>query len=224
MPGAPEPLVLVGAGGFGRESAELVRAINGANAGPRWTLLGFVDDDETLWGRTVSGTPVLGGIDSLGDLPDARVVLCTGHPGNFRSKERIARRLGLEPERYATLVHPSTVLPESCRIGHGTVVMAGCVVTADVELGAHVGVMPQAVFTHDDLLADFVTVGAGVRVAGAVRVREGAYLGSGCLIREGLTIGPWALVGMGAVVTRDVPGGEVWAGAPARFFRPVEQA
>jgi sugar O-acyltransferase (sialic acid O-acetyltransferase NeuD family) len=223
MPGAPEPLVLVGAGGFGRESAELVRAVNEAHSGPRWALAGFVDDDDKLWGRSVSGTPVLGGIDSLADLPDARVVLCTGHPGNFRSKERIARRLALEPERYATLVHPSTVLPASCRIGHGTVMMAGCVVTADVELGAHVGVMPQAVFTHDDRLEDFVTVGAGVRVAGAVQVGEGAYLGSGCLIRENRTIGPWALVGMGAVVTRNVPAGEVWAGAPARFLKRVEQ-
>jgi acetyltransferase-like isoleucine patch superfamily enzyme len=54
-----------------------------------------------------------------------------------------------------------------------------------------------------------------------VHVSEGAYLGSGCLIRENLTIGPWALVGMGAVVTRDVPGGEVWAGMPARYVRPV---
>jgi sugar O-acyltransferase (sialic acid O-acetyltransferase NeuD family) len=224
MPGAPEPLVLVGAGGFGRESAELVRAVNEASEGPRWELVGFVDDDEELWGRSVSGTPVLGGIDSLADRPDARVVLCTGHPGNFRSKERIARRLDLAPERYATLVHPGAVLPESCRVGHGTVVMAGCVITVDVELGDHVGVMPQAVFTHDDRLEDFVTVGAGVRVAGAVRVREGTYLGSGCLVRENLTIGPWALVGMGAVVTRDVPAGEVWVGAPARFLRPVDQA
>jgi sugar O-acyltransferase (sialic acid O-acetyltransferase NeuD family) len=221
MPAAPEPLVLVGAGGFGRESAELVRTINAAGAEPRWRLLGFLDDDEELWGRSVSGMQVLGGIESLADLPDVRAVLCTGHPGNFRSKQRIADRLGLEPERYATLVHPSVVLPASCRVGHGTVVMAGCAATTDVDIGAHVGVMPQAVFTHDDRIDDFATVGSGVRVSGTVHVGEGAYLGAGCLIRENLTIGPWALVGMGAVVTRDVPGGEVWAGSPARFLRQV---
>jgi acetyltransferase-like isoleucine patch superfamily enzyme len=103
----------------------------------------------------------------------------------------------------------------------GTVVPAGVVLTVDVEVGAHVGLMPQAIVTHDDRLEDFVIVGAGARLAGAVRVREGAYLGAGCLIRESVTIGPGALVGMGAVVTRDVPGGEVWAGVPAQRVRPV---
>jgi sugar O-acyltransferase (sialic acid O-acetyltransferase NeuD family) len=220
---APEPLVLVGSGGFGRETAEVVRAINAAAApdSPRWQLLGFLDDDERRWGKPVSGTPVIGGIDEVHALPDAAVVVCTGHPRCFTSKKRIVGRLGLGPERYATLVHPAAVVPPSCALGGGTVVLAGVVATADVRVGAHVGLMPHVVLTHDDRLEDYVTAGAGVRVAGAVHVREGAYLGSGCMIREGVTVGPWALVGMGAVVTRDVPGGEVWSGVPARFARPV---
>ena len=217
-----EPLVLVGSGGFGREAADLVRTINASADRARWDLLGFLDDDSSLWGHEVSGTRVLGGLDELADLPAARVAVCTGHPGNFRSRKAIVGRLGLEPERYATLVHPGAALASRCSLGPGTVVHAGVVATTDVSVGAHVAVMPQAVFTHDDTLDDYVTVGAGVRVAGAAHVSEGAYLGSGCLIRENRTIGSWSLVGMGAVVTRDVPPGEVWAGNPARYVRPVQ--
>jgi len=219
---ATEQLVLIGSGGFGRETAELVRAINAvAGSRPRWDLAGFLDDDPARWDERISGTPVLGGLDRLAELPDARVVVCTGHPGNFTSKHRIVQRLALEPERFATLIHPAATVPASCSLGTGTVILAGAVATTAVEIGSHVAVMPQAVFTHDDRLDDFVTIGAGVCLAGAVHVQEGAYLGGGVLVRENRTIGPWALVGMGAVVTEDVPGGEVWAGVPARRLRTV---
>src|SRR5215210_6224698 len=83
-PAQGEPLVLIGSGGFGRETAELVRAINDGETSPRWSLLGFLDDDPARWGTTQSGVRVLGGTDQLaGGLPDSRVVVCTGHPGDF---------------------------------------------------------------------------------------------------------------------------------------------
>jgi acetyltransferase-like isoleucine patch superfamily enzyme len=82
--------------------------------------------------------------------------------------------------------------------------------------------MPTAVFTHDNVVEDFATFGAGVRIGGRVRVGEGAYVGSGALIREDRTIGHWALVGMGAVVTRDVPASEAWIGSPARHYRRID--
>lgn len=222
---ASQPLVLVGSGGFGRETAEAVRAINADHAArhgaPRWDLLGFADDAQARWGTVVSGVPVLGAIDGLrdGDLSHAAVVVCTGHPGDYGSRRRIVERLALDPARYATLVHPTAVVPGSCTLGGGTVVLAGTVLTVDVAVGDHVAVMPQCVLTHDDVIGDYATIAAGVRLAGGVRVQDGAYLGSGCLIREDRVVGAGALVGMGAVVTRDVGPGEVWAGVPARRLR-----
>jgi acetyltransferase-like isoleucine patch superfamily enzyme len=96
------------------------------------------------------------------------------------------------------------------------VLHAGVVLTAAVRLGRHAAVMPHVVLTHDDVVEDAVTFGAGVRLAGAVSVGAAAYLGSGALVREGRRIGAGALVGMGSVVVRDVPAGETWAGNPAR--------
>ena len=219
---SPRPLLIAGAGGFGREAAEAVRALNAQR--PTWDLLGFLDDDPALRGREVGGLPVLGPLASLDRFADAKLVVSVGNPDNYFARRRIVRRLGLPPSRFATIVHPAAVLPPTAEVGPGTVLLATVVATAGVHVGAHVVVMPGVVLTHDDHVADFATLGAGARLAGGVRVEEGAYIGAGALIREHRVIGPWALVGMGAVVTGDVPGGEVWAGVPARFLRPVERA
>jgi sugar O-acyltransferase (sialic acid O-acetyltransferase NeuD family) len=220
-PVSRRPLLIVGAGGFGRETAEGDRAAEEER--PRWDLLGFLDDDPMLQGQEVEGIPVVGPLSAVERLADAMLVVSVGHPGNYYARQRIVRRLALDPSRYATIVHPAAVVPPSAELGRGTVLLATVVATTGVRIGAHVAVMPGVVLTYDDSVADYATLGAGVRLAGGVRIREGAYVGAGALVREHRTVGAWALVGMGAVVTDDVPAREVWAGVPARFLRRVAE-
>jgi sugar O-acyltransferase (sialic acid O-acetyltransferase NeuD family) len=204
-------LVIVGAGGFARETA------SAALAGGR-RVLGFVDDNPDLHGSVRSGLPILGPVDHVVGL-DADVVVCVGNPRNYTVRQRIVERLGLPAGRYATVLHPSVSIGTGSSVGEGTVLLAGTVLTADVTVGAHVAVMPQVVLTHDDLVGSYATVASGVRLGGGAILGTGAYVGSGALIREGVTVGEWSLVGMGSVVLRDVPPGQVWAGSPARFLR-----
>jgi sugar O-acyltransferase (sialic acid O-acetyltransferase NeuD family) len=212
-----KPLLIIGSGGFARETLELVRAINRVSGS--WQLLGVLDDDPRTHGRHVHGVEVIGPSAAVHDHPGALVTACVASPDDPLRRVALIERLALPPERYATLVHPAAVVPESGSIGPGCVIHAGSVLTADVALGGHVAVMPAVVLTHDDVVGEGVTFGAGARVAGGVTIERGAYVGSGALVREGLRIGPGAVVGMGAVLTRDVPAGEVWAGVPARRFR-----
>lgn len=214
----PAPLLIVGSGGLARETLELVRAVN--ERSPAWTVEGILDDDPQTHGRRIHGVPVIGSSEMVHEHPGARVVLCVASPGNPTGRLRLARRLGLPGERYATLVHPAAVVPASASVGAGSILHAGVVLTADVSLGAHVVAMPVCVLTHDDRIADGVTFGAGACVAGGVTIEEAAYVGSGALVREHVTIGAGAVVGMGAVVTTSIGGGEVWAGVPARPLRP----
>jgi sugar O-acyltransferase (sialic acid O-acetyltransferase NeuD family) len=211
------PLLLVGAGGFARETAEAVRAVNDVT--PRWRIVGFLDDAPGLGGTSVDGLPVLGPVDRVADFPDAAVAVCVASHRNQGARRVIVQRLGLASERYATIVHPAAVVPPATELGAGSILLAGVTLTTAVRVGAHVQMMPQVVVTHDDVIGDYATFGAGVRLAGNVVIGEGAYVGSAAAVREGLTVGAWSLVGMGSVVLHDVPDNEVWAGVPARAIR-----
>ena len=213
-------LIIYGAGGFARETAQTVHAMN--LTGASWNLVGFIDDDPRRRGQVIDGTVVLGSREQIPHFPDASLVVCTGRPGDYVSRMRIVRELGLGLERYATIIHPSAAVSRSSSIGPGSVLLAHVSLTAAVSIGAHVAVMPQVTLTHDDVIEDFTTIASGVSLGGSVRVEQCAYLGAGALIREARTIGAYSLIGMGAVVTRDVPSGEVWAGVPARRLRAAD--
>ena len=215
------PVVLVGAGGLGREVLSALRAIAGDAPAPVW---GFVDDRAETWETSIDDVRVLGPVAALtdGSLAGCAAVICTGRPGNTRSRVVIDEALQAAAVPFATVVHPTASLALGTDVGEGSILLAQVVATAPVTIGRHVVAMPQVVFTHDDLIGDYTTFGAGVRLAGGVVVEPGAYVGSGALVREHLTIGAGALVGMGSVVTHDVPPYEVWAGNPARRLRTLE--
>lgn len=207
-------LILVAASGLAQEVAEAARA-GGI------VVRGCLDDDPARWGECLGGwLPVLGGLDELDRYPEDRVALCAGK-GSARAS--IARRLGsvgFDPGRYATVIHPSVTVPESCSVGEGSVLLAGCVLTASVSLGSHVVAMPQVTLTHDNVVDDFATLCAGVTLGGYVRVGGESYLGMAASVRERVVVGAGSTLGMGSVLLRDLPAGEVWAGVPARRLGP----
>ncbi|MFF5973163.1 NeuD/PglB/VioB family sugar acetyltransferase [Streptomyces sp. NPDC012769] len=205
-------LVIIGAGGFARETAQAALAAG-------LPLAGHLDDDPALHGVALDGVPVLGGTERVPKLKDASFVVCVGNPRDYASRARLVRRLGLPEHRYTTVVHPTASVSASSTVGRGTVLLAHAVLTASVRLGRHVAVMPQTVLTHDDEVGDLATLASGVRLGGGARIGRGGYIGAGALVREGVTVGDWSLVGMGSVVLADVPPGEVWAGSPARRLR-----
>lgn len=212
-------LVIIGAGGFARETAAAVTAVNEVRA--IYRLLGHLDDNPALHGQQRAGVPILGGLELLGELPDASVVVCVGNPRDHTARRRVVARLDQPLHRYATIVHPAAAVARDCLLGAGTVLLAHTALTASVRVGNHVAVMPQVVLTHDDVVDDFATLTAGVRVGGAATIGPGAYIGAGALIRESVHVGAWSMVGMGSVVLGDIPAGQVWVGQPAHYLRDV---
>ena len=85
------------------------------------------------------------------------------------------------------------------------------------RLGSRLYVMNHVHVGHDSVLDDDVTLAASTTLAGHVEVGAGVNLGLACVLHQRRVVGPGAMVGMGAVVTRDVPPYAKAFGAPARI-------
>lgn len=197
-------LVIIGAGGFGRELIDIVADVNAVC--PTFGLLGFLDDAAVR-------TDLLGrlGVRWLGPTSDipagASHVIAIADPVTRRQIDEVASAAGSPAAR---LIHPASTVSRHATLGPGCVLAAGARVMTDVVLGRHVHVNMNSAIGHDSELADFVTLFSGVQVGGGVVIGPGATLGAGSTILPGIRIGAGAYVGAGATVVRDVePGATV---------------
>jgi sugar O-acyltransferase (sialic acid O-acetyltransferase NeuD family) len=213
--GAARPLVIVGAGGHGRETLDVVEAINAVE--PRWEVLGFAADDADADLLARRGVPLLGPPSVLADLDAAYVI----GVGDGAARRRLDDRLTGWGRHPAVLVHPLASTGSDVRLGPGVVLAAGARVTTNVTLGRHTQLNVAAVVSHDAVVGDHVTLSPGVLVNGNARIDDGAFLGTAAVVLPGRVVGAGAIVGAGAVVIDDVAPAATVVGVPARAVDPA---
>ena len=210
-------IVVIGAGGFGRETLDVLHAVNRESSTQVYRILGVLDsnpspDNLVRLGRM--GVDWLGSeADWLSSGHDARYLIGVGRPAVRR---RIAESFAAAGKSAATVVHPRAVIGSLSTIGAGSVVCAGAQISTNVTLGEHVHVNPSATIGHDSALSDFVSINPGAIVSGDVTIGAGTLIGAGAVVLQGLAVGADALVGASACVVRDVASGQIVKGIPAR--------
>ncbi|WP_221399887.1 acetyltransferase [Clostridium perfringens] len=208
-------LIIIGAGGVGKEVAWIVEQINSVKE--IYKILGFVDDNKKIWNKAINGYKVLGGLNYiLENEVDFEVVIAIS---NYKVKKNIVNKIRKRDIKYATLIHPSLNISKEVKIGQGTIIYEGVIISPNVIIGNHVIVSPKSGIGHDSVIKDYVSVLWNVSISGNDLIEEGALLGSSSTVIQGKIIGKSSIVGAGAVVINDVEPKKTVVGIPAKFIK-----
>lgn len=209
-----EPLIVIGASGFGKEVAWLAKRL-GIN------VLGFIDDDESLAGNHFYNYPVLGRIDDWVKHANANFSLAIASP-RIR-KHVVNKMLLLGAPKFKTLIDPAAEIDkEETKIGEGSIICAGSICTADVNIGKFSIINKQCSIGHDVVIRDFCTIAPKVMLGGHVYLQSGVEVGGSASIRQQLIIGEGATIGMGSVVVKNIESNFLYLGSPARKIRVLD--
>ena len=207
-------IVIIGAGGVGREVSLIIQQINELE--PTWNLLGFIDDNTDNWGKVINGYSVIGGIDSLEFLSnDTYIVIAIA---NYEVKKKIVNKVN-NKFKFATIVHPKVWIHDYMTVGQGTIIYEGAILTANIEIGNHVIISPKCGVGHDSIIKDYVSLLWNVYVSGNDLIEEGVMMGSGSTVIQGKKIGKGSIIGAGAVVVNDIESFSTAVGVPAKVIK-----
>lgn len=195
-----------GAGGCGRGILPLLRNDEQFNS----DRIVFIDDCRS--GKTVNGHAVLSYDEFIAEGgTDACLAIADG-----QTRQRLDRQLQADMVRLLSIRAPDVLVMDAVEIDAGALLSPRTCLTSNIQIGRCFHANLFSYVEHDCVIGDYVTFAPRVNCNGNVRIGDFVYVGTGAFLRQGIEIGTNAVIGMGAVVTKDVPACATVVGNPAR--------
>jgi sugar O-acyltransferase (sialic acid O-acetyltransferase NeuD family) len=205
-------IIIIGGGGFAKE---VIWLANDCNRKVR----GVLDDNAETHGIIIQGAEVLGNINTWLEYSDCEFIIAIGSP---RTRSKVCSNMfKLGTPSFTTLIHPSVKYSNTVSFGEGVIVCAGTILTVDVNIGDHNILNLNVTVGHECIFSEFVTVAPMAAISGNVSLSEYVEIGTGALVRQGLSIGLGAMLGMGGVLTKNIPKLMIFAGNPAKKLKEL---
>lgn len=208
-------VAIFGASGCGRGIMPLARQ-QWADSGQAHQLV-FVDDAPSA--AIINGHPVLTYTDWLALPAHSRYINIA--IANSAIREKLVQRCITDGVQFFEVRASNVVQLDQVILGEGAILCPFVTLTSNIRIGKHFHANLYSYVEHDCVIGDFVTFAPGVKCNGNVVIEDHAYIGAGAIIKQGqpgkpLVIGRNAIVGMGAVITKNVAPSIVVVGNPAQ--------
>lgn len=213
-----EDIVIIGAGGFGREVQWLIERINEKeeekSGSKKFNFKGYIDDGVKA-GTIVDGYEVIGTVEYLREYEGELSVVCA--IGNSKIRERVINKIKDKHNLvFPNLIDPSVKKSGRIKMGEGNIICADCILTVDIVISDFCIINLDCTVGHDAGLEAYVTLYPSVNVSGAVSLGRCTEVGTGSSIIQGISVGNGVIIGAGSVVIRDCPDECTAVGIPCK--------
>ncbi|NDV61621.1 acetyltransferase [Puniceicoccales bacterium CK1056] len=207
-------LIIIGAGGFGREVLEWAKQSPAYRR--EWEIAGFLDDRADCLER-FSGLelPLLGNTHDYEPRKDD-VFLCAIGVPQLRMEMR--KRFEAKGAVFTRLIHESCVVGSRVELGTGVILCPRVVLTCDISIGANTAMNVSTAMGHDASIGTDCQISSFCDITGYVKIGNEVFLGSRASIIPGKQVGDRSVIGAGSVVVADVPEKVTVFGNPARLL------
>ncbi len=207
-------LVIVGAGGFGREILAWIKDV--PTLAQEYETICFLDDNPKALEPYNYQQPIIGGIQDY--RPHEGDALVMGIAAPTRRKLEIVEMLLQRGAKFISLIHPTVDLGNNVKIGQGCVICRNVIITSDITIGDFVTINVLCSIGHDAIIGDGCTLHPVVSISGFVKLGKGVAIGSHGAILPGAVVGDFATVGAGTIVLKNVRSGSTVLGVPAKMI------
>ncbi len=149
---------------------------------------------------------------------DISWIVCLGYK-HLHLKHKIISELLEKGEYLPSLIHPSSFIDASAKIGSGTYIYPGCLVDMNVTIGNGVLLNIGIIISHDSIVGDCSYLSPGTTLSGKVKVGKSTFLGTRSSVSNSVDIGDNCIIGIGSCVTHGVTKGSHAIGNPLRILK-----
>lgn len=207
-------IVIIGAGGLGREVKYLIDDINAVSLN-KFELIGYYDDAFLKGSIIIDDLPCLGKIEDLVDCKEDLGVIF-GLGGAKIKKETLSKIEINKNLSYPNIIHPNAHITKGVLLGKGNLIAYGCFISCDVEMGDFNFMNTYCAVGHNTVIGNGNIFMPRVQISGDVKIGNDNFLGMSASVIQGKKVGNENIINGFTFLTKSISNNRVYFGVPGK--------
>ncbi|MCD8327078.1 MAG: NeuD/PglB/VioB family sugar acetyltransferase [Lachnospiraceae bacterium] len=210
-------LLIIGAGGCGREVLQWAKDVNTAlireGKQPRWNIKGFLDDNPRALDGKKCDICVLSSVDDY-EISENDEFICS--IGSSVIRERVMDKMKERGAAFTGIVHPTAIVADSAVLGEAVIIYPFALISDNAVIGDGCIVNMYSSIAHDSKLGRYCTISAHCDVTGMCTLGEHVFMGTTSNLVPSSRVGNHVYICAGSTVMTRLRDGVKVLGCPAR--------